>query len=94
MAAVRRDGTLGSIGYALNRHPSIIAGLSEITAPVVAINPDIGPTDVESLRRHGVEPVIIEGVGHFLMLEAPERFNAALIATLAVFESQPTETPL
>lgn len=86
MAAVRQDATLGSIGYALNRHPSIMAGLSEITAPVVAINPDIGPTDVESLRRHGVEPVIVEGVGHFLMLEAPERFNAALYAALSAFE--------
>jgi pimeloyl-ACP methyl ester carboxylesterase len=87
MAAVREDATLGSIGYALNRHPSIIAAISEIRAPIAAINPDIGPTDVESLRRHGVEPVIVEGVGHFLMLEAPERFNAALDATLAAFES-------
>jgi pimeloyl-ACP methyl ester carboxylesterase len=86
MATVRQDATLGSIRYALNRHPSIMAGLSEITAPVVAINPDIGPTDVESLRRHGVEPVIVEGVGHFLMLEAPDRCNAALDAALSAFE--------
>ena len=93
MAAVRRDATLGSIGYALNRHPSIIAGLAELAAPVAAINPDIGPTDVESLRRHGVDPVILEGVGHFLMLEAPERFNAALDATLEAFEARPSDTP-
>jgi pimeloyl-ACP methyl ester carboxylesterase len=87
MAAARREAPLGSIGHALNRHPPIIAALSEITAPVVAINPDIGPTDADSLRRHGVEPIIVEGVGHFLMLEDPERFNAVLAATLASFAS-------
>ncbi len=86
MAAVRREGTLGSLGRALNRHPPILAALSQITAPVVAINPDIGPTDVDSLRRHGVEPIVLEGVGHFLMLEDPERFNAVLTSTLASFE--------
>ena len=53
--------------------------MSEISAPIVAINPDIAPTDVDSLRRHGVEPIMLEGVGHFLMLEAPERFNAVLV---------------
>ena len=87
MAAARRDATLGSLGYALNRHPPMLAALAEITAPVVAINPDIGPTDSESLRRNGVEPIIVEGVGHFLMLEDPERFNAVLDSALASFES-------
>ena len=29
---------------------------TDITAPLVAINPGIAPTDVDSLRRHGVEP--------------------------------------
>ena len=86
MAAARREATLGSLGHALNRHPPILAALSEITAPVVAINPDIGPTDVDSLRRHGVEPIVVEGVGHFLMLEDPGRFNAVLVSTLASFE--------
>ena len=32
-------------------------------------------TDVESLHRHGVEPVVLTGVGGFLMLEDPEQFN-------------------
>jgi pimeloyl-ACP methyl ester carboxylesterase len=51
MAAAPRDATLGSLGYALNRHPPILAALAELTAPIVAINPDVAPTDVESLRR-------------------------------------------
>ena len=85
MAGGPRDAAVGSLGYALNRHPPIIAALAELTAPVVAINPDVAPTDVESLRRHGVDPVVLTGVGHFLMLEDPEQFNPVLVATLASF---------
>ena len=85
MAAAAMDATLGSLGYALNRHPPVIAALADLHLPIVAINPDAGPTDVESLRRHGVEPVVLDGVGHFLMLEDPEPFNRVLTSTLASF---------
>ena len=85
MVAAPQEAALGSIGYALNRHPPIIAALTELSAPVVAINPDVSPTDVESLRRHGVEPIILTGVGHFSMLEDPDQFNPVLVATLASF---------
>lgn len=86
MASARREGTLGSLGHALNRHPPIIAALAELRAPVVAINPDLGLTDVESLRRHGMEPIVLKGVGHYVMLEDPDRFNAVLASTLASFD--------
>lgn len=86
MAAARRDAALGSLGYALNREPPLLAALATLTAPVVSINPDVAPTDVESLRRHGVEPLVLTGVGHFLMLEDPEQFNPVLVATLGSFE--------
>ena len=56
----------------------ILAGLRELTAPVVAINPDARPTDTEALRRHGVKTVLMSGVGHFLMMEDPDRFNRLL----------------
>ena len=85
MAAAPREATLGSLGYARNRHPPILAALAELPAPIVAINPDVTPTDVESLRRHGVEPVVLTGVGHFPMLEDPEQFNPVFVATLASF---------
>jgi pimeloyl-ACP methyl ester carboxylesterase len=85
MVAAPREAALGSIGYALNRHPPIIAALAALSAPVVAINPDVSPTDVESLRRHGVESIILTGVGHFSMLEDPDQFNPVLVATLASF---------
>ncbi len=86
MASARREGTLGSLSHALNRHPPIIAALAEIAAPVVAINPDLGPTDGDSLRRHGVEPIVLEAIGHYVMLEDPERFKAVLASTLDQFE--------
>lgn len=85
MVAAPQEATLGSIGYALNRHPPIIAALAQLSAPVVAINPDVSPTDLESLRRHGVEPIILAGVGHFSMLEDPDQFNPALVSTLVSF---------
>jgi pimeloyl-ACP methyl ester carboxylesterase len=50
----------------------------QLKLPVIAINPDNEPTDVESMRIHGVEPVIMPGVGHFLMMEDPKRFNEFL----------------
>ena len=85
MVAAPREAALGSIGYALNRHPPLITALAELSAPVVAINPDMAPTDRASLRRHGVESIILTGVGHFAMLEDPDQFNPVLVATLASF---------
>jgi pimeloyl-ACP methyl ester carboxylesterase len=62
---------------------SILAALADIKAPIVAINPDIGRTDADSMRTNGVEPIILTNVGHFLMIEDPEQFNPVLAATLA-----------
>jgi pimeloyl-ACP methyl ester carboxylesterase len=82
MRAAPREVALGSIQYALNREPAILAGLAEVKAPVVAINPE-GPTDAESLRSHGVEVHLLAGVGHFSMLEDPEQLNRVLLDVLA-----------
>ena len=60
----------------------MIRRLAELDVPVVAINADYEPTDAASLQRHGVRPVIVSGVSHFLMMEAPDRFNRALEGVL------------
>jgi pimeloyl-ACP methyl ester carboxylesterase len=57
--------------------------LDELKLPVIAINPDNAPTNVPSMQRHGVEVVIMPGVGHFSFLENPERFNGLLRAAVA-----------
>ena len=56
----------------------ITDALQELKLPVVAINPDNRPTNIESMRRHGVDVVIMPGVGHFPMMEDPEGFNLLL----------------
>ena len=87
MAATAREVTLGSLRYARNRQPALLAALEHIAAPIVAINPGTGPTDVDSMRHHGVEPVVLENVGHFPMLEDPDQFNPVLAAALGSFGS-------
>ena len=60
----------------------IPAALAELKLPVIAINADNGPTDVASLARHGVKAVVMPGVGHFLMLEDPKRFDELLASAI------------
>jgi pimeloyl-ACP methyl ester carboxylesterase len=72
--------------YAWGNDGPILGALDRLAVPVVAINPDDRPTDVDSLRRHGVSTVIVHGVGHFPMLEDPAQFNRVLdevVASLA-----------
>jgi pimeloyl-ACP methyl ester carboxylesterase len=82
MVVFPREIALGSLQYALNRQPPLLSAMSQIDAPIFAINPDIDAGGVESLQRHGVETIVLADVGHFLMLEAPERFDEALSRTL------------
>jgi pimeloyl-ACP methyl ester carboxylesterase len=63
----------------------IILGVRRAALPVVALNPDHGPTDVESLERQGVTAMFIPGVGHFPMLEDPDTFNRLLAEAIARF---------
>lgn len=58
------------------------AVLPAIKVPLIAINAAHGgPTDEARIREHapGFRAVVLEGPGHFLMMEDPERFNAVLI---------------
>jgi pimeloyl-ACP methyl ester carboxylesterase len=52
--------------------------IGEMDVPMAAINANMYPTNVERLYDYGVEPYIMEGVGHFLMMERPEEFNRIL----------------
>ncbi len=56
--------------------------LADIHVPVVAINADFtGPTDEARIRKSlpTFSAVTIPGTGHFLMMEAPARFNPVLM---------------
>jgi pimeloyl-ACP methyl ester carboxylesterase len=39
------------------------------------------------MQRYGVEVVIVSRLGHFLMMEDPERFNAALEKVIKKFKN-------
>ena len=76
---------LGAIESAMSFDREIPPALQELNLPVVAINPDYQPTDTASMERHRVEVVVMSGVGHFLMMEDPERFNRLLRTTIDKF---------
>lgn len=78
MSAAPPAVALGAMESAITFDREIPQALQELKLPVIAINADTPPTDAASLERHGVDVVVMEGVGHFLMMEDPERFNQVL----------------
>ncbi len=75
VAVSAMNGSLG--GYLTG---DVAKLFDELDVPVVAVNTDLWPTDVEANRRHikDFELIELDGLDHFLMLKAPERFNPAL----------------
>jgi pimeloyl-ACP methyl ester carboxylesterase len=58
--------------------------LAQIHVPVYAINSDLQPTDAARIRRSLPRFTldVLPGTGHFLMMEAPARFNPILLKDL------------
>ena len=56
------------------------AAMKAVQAPIRCINAGAFPTNVAVNRKYapGFDAVILEGVGHFPMLEDPEAFNQEL----------------
>ena len=69
---------LPSVDAAFSYSREMPRTLEQLHLPVIAINPDNAPTDVASLEHYGVQVIIMPGVGHFLMMEDPQRFNGLL----------------
>jgi pimeloyl-ACP methyl ester carboxylesterase len=55
--------------------------LPDIHVPVLAINSDMSPTDEARIGKSlpGFKADVLEHTGHFLMMEAPQRFNPVLL---------------
>ena len=85
MAAAPPDVALDALRHAISNEGPAIDVLARLDASRAAINPDYRPTDVASLARHGFRTVILDGVGHFPMLEDPGQFNGALEEVVASF---------
>jgi pimeloyl-ACP methyl ester carboxylesterase len=50
-------------------------GLRSLQVPVVLINAAYQPTNLEATVRYGMQVELMEGVGHFVMIEDAENFN-------------------
>jgi len=58
---------------------------AKVKVPIIAINADLFPTNVAGNQALAPQYQVrlIKGVGHWPMLEAPERFNAMLVQAVA-----------
>jgi pimeloyl-ACP methyl ester carboxylesterase len=70
----------------------LAALLPAIHVPVYAINSDLVPTDAARIRKsiQNFTLDVLDHSGHFLMLEAPARFNPLLLKDLAALAAQPS----
>ena len=78
MSAAPPSIALPSLDSAFSYSREMPRTLERLHLPVIAINSDNAPTDVASLEHYGVQVIIMPGVGHFLMMEDPKRFNGLL----------------
>ncbi len=61
------------------------AALREVHVPIIAINSDLRmPTDEERIKKSAptFRAIVMPGTGHFLMMEAPQRFNPILLRAI------------
>ncbi len=78
MSAAPREIALWALENTITFQHEILKGLRDLKAPIVTINRDYPPTDVETLQRYGIKVLLMSGVGHFLMMEDPATFNRLL----------------
>lgn len=78
MSSAPPEVALEALAFALSFDREMPRLVLELGLPIVAINPEQPASDIASLDRHGVEVMLMPGVGHFLMLEDPEEFEALL----------------
>jgi pimeloyl-ACP methyl ester carboxylesterase len=71
-------------GYIQWINDNCTQSLKTLNVPIVAINSERQPTDVEVFRKYvpSFEAHIIQDAGHLLMWDAPEEFNRYLEATV------------
>jgi pimeloyl-ACP methyl ester carboxylesterase len=63
------------------------ASLKKCQVPIIAINSDMQPTNVEAFRKHvpSFRAKIVPDVGHLIMWDAPEKFNSLLEESIQEF---------
>jgi pimeloyl-ACP methyl ester carboxylesterase len=79
MAAAPSHVALPSLESSITNDRVVPAVLDKLDLPVVSLNPESSLPDVESLERYGVEVILVPDVGHFMMMDNPDAFNAILM---------------
>lgn len=79
MAAAPSHIALPSLESSITNDRVVPTVLDKLNLPVVSLNPESSSPDVESLERYGVEVILLPEVGHFMMMEDPDGFNATLM---------------
>ncbi len=90
MSAAIPEVGIGATQALLSNDRNLREGFQEMKAPMVAINSDYNPNNIEGAKRYGIEVLLMSGVGHFLMMEDAETFNRILDAAVKRFASQET----
>jgi pimeloyl-ACP methyl ester carboxylesterase len=82
MSSAPKEPAIGAMRSVLSYNPS--RKLEGLDIPVYAINADLWPTNVEAGQRQAAsfEVKLMPGLGHFVMLEDPDQFNALLSETI------------
>ncbi len=63
----------------LHENEALKANLKALDIPKFAINSEeITGTDLVAAKKYGIEVKLVRGVGHFVMMEDPDGFNALL----------------
>jgi pimeloyl-ACP methyl ester carboxylesterase len=91
MSAAPPEVAIGAMGgNRRNASSNLMTALQEIKAPIVAINSDYRPNDIEAAQRCGIKVVFMSGVGHFVMMEDAETFNRLLEEVVKEFAGAKT----
>ena len=83
MASASPEVAVGALESAIAYDREMPIALKALKLPVIAINPETPATDMASMSAHGVEVMLMSDVGHFPMMESPERFNRILRTAIA-----------
>jgi pimeloyl-ACP methyl ester carboxylesterase len=70
------------------RNEDCVESLKKIRIPIIAINSDATPTNVEALRKYvpSFEVKVIKDVGHLINWDAPNEFNRLLEESIQKFK--------
>jgi pimeloyl-ACP methyl ester carboxylesterase len=76
-------------GYIDWTNQNCIQSVQNVKAPIIAINSDMQPTNVEAFRKYAptFKAKIVKDVGHVIMWDNPEEFNRLLEESIQEFKN-------